>query len=140
MVGERLALLARAALASGEVTDRLDERPLLVGQCVAAHRWLRGDHGSPSVFVADPQSATWYLWYANATVRTMSAVFPTEDEVAQVLVGPDSVSWQRGSDARLYLVMLYPLLLQVAHPTVGAGVRDYSDFEKRPWARLLRTL
>jgi uncharacterized protein (DUF2236 family) len=80
------------------------------------------------------------LWYANATVRTISAVFPTDDEVAQVLVGPDSVSWQRGSDARLYLVMLYPLLLQVAHPTVGAGVRDYSDFEKRPWDRLLRTL
>ena len=34
------------------------------------------------------------------------------------------------SDARLYVVMLYPLLLQVAHPTVGAGVRDYSDFEQ----------
>ena len=36
--------------------------------------------------------------------------------------------------------MLYPLLLQVAHPTVGAGVRDYSDFEQRPWNRLLRTI
>ena len=36
--------------------------------------------------------------------------------------------------------MLYPLLLQVAHPTVGAGVRDYSDFERRPWNRLLRTI
>ena len=36
--------------------------------------------------------------------------------------------------------MLYPLLLQVAHPTVGAGVRDYSDFERRPWDRLLRTI
>jgi uncharacterized protein (DUF2236 family) len=36
--------------------------------------------------------------------------------------------------------MLYPLLLQVAHPTVGAGVRDYSDFEQRPWNRLIRTI
>jgi uncharacterized protein (DUF2236 family) len=36
--------------------------------------------------------------------------------------------------------MLYPLLLQVAHPVVGAGVRDYSDFEQRPWNRLLRTI
>jgi uncharacterized protein (DUF2236 family) len=36
--------------------------------------------------------------------------------------------------------MLYPLLLQVAHPTVGALVRDYSDFEQRPWERLLRSL
>jgi uncharacterized protein (DUF2236 family) len=36
--------------------------------------------------------------------------------------------------------MLYALLLQVAHPVVGAGVRDYSDFEERPWNRLLRTI
>ena len=53
---------------------------------------------------------------------------------------PDSVTWERASDVRLYSVMLYPLLLQVAHPTVGAGVRDFSDFEQRPWDRLLRTL
>src|SRR6202021_1040506 len=26
------------------------------------------------------------------------------------------------------------------HPTVSAGVRDFSDFERRPWNRLLRTL
>jgi uncharacterized protein (DUF2236 family) len=67
-------------------------------------------------------------------------LFPTDGEAERLLVGPDSVTWQRASDARLYLVMLYPLLLQVAHPTVGAGVRDYSDFESRPWDRLWRTL
>jgi len=50
------------------------------------------------------------------------------------------VTWQISSDARLYAVMLYPLLLQVAHPTVGAGVHDYSDFESRPWDRLLKTI
>jgi uncharacterized protein (DUF2236 family) len=62
-------------------------------------------------------------------------------EAAQaLLVGPESASWRYASDARLYLVMLYPLLLQVAHPTVAAGVRDFSDFDKRPWERLLRTL
>ncbi len=66
--------------------------------------------------------------------------FPTQDEIDRLLVGPDSVAWRFGSDARLHLVSLYPLLLQVAHPTVGAGVRDYSDFEQRPWDRLLRTL
>ncbi len=66
--------------------------------------------------------------------------FPTEAEARDLLVGPGSVSWRYGSDARLYPVMLYPLLLQVAHPTVGAGVRDYSDFEQRPWDRLLRTI
>src|SRR5947209_6433215 len=69
-----------------------------------------------------------------------ATVFPAEAEIDRLLVGPDSVTWRYGSDARLYLVMLYPLLLQVAHPTVGAGVRDFSDFEHRPWDRLLRTL
>jgi uncharacterized protein (DUF2236 family) len=67
-------------------------------------------------------------------------VFPSDSELDSLLVGPDSVSWQITSDPRLYAVMLYPLLLQVAHPTVGAGVRDYSDFERRPWDRLLKTI
>jgi uncharacterized protein (DUF2236 family) len=69
-----------------------------------------------------------------------TTLFPSEDEVQRLLVGPESVTWRFASDARLYAVMLYPLLLQVAHPTVGAGVRDYSDFESRPWDRLLRTI
>jgi uncharacterized protein (DUF2236 family) len=50
------------------------------------------------------------------------------------------VSWRRASDARLNLAVLYPLLLQVAHPTIGAAVRDHSDFERQPWERLLRTI
>src|SRR4051794_41832280 len=32
------------------------------------------------------------------------------------------------------------LLLQVAHPTVGAGVAEHSDFQRDPWGRLFRTL
>jgi uncharacterized protein (DUF2236 family) len=68
------------------------------------------------------------------------SLFPTDEEIDRLLVGPESVTWRFASDARLYLVMLYPLLLQVAHPTVGAGVRDFSDFDQRPWERLLRTL
>jgi uncharacterized protein (DUF2236 family) len=68
------------------------------------------------------------------------AIFPSAAEADEILVGPDSVTWQRVSDVRMNLVMIYALLLQVAHPTVGAGVQDYSDFERRPWARLLRTL
>ncbi|MFL5824693.1 MAG: oxygenase MpaB family protein [Solirubrobacteraceae bacterium] len=66
--------------------------------------------------------------------------FPSEAELDGVLTGPDSVSWRRASDVRLHAVMLYPLLLQVAHPTVGAGVSDYSDFEQRPWDRFMRTI
>ncbi|MDQ6836706.1 MAG: DUF2236 domain-containing protein [Actinomycetota bacterium] len=67
-------------------------------------------------------------------------MIPEEETAREVLVGPDSVTWKFASDVRLYLVMLYPLLMQVAHPTVGAGVRDFSDFDRRPLQRLLRTL
>ena len=84
------------------------------------------------------------MWYKLLTIRTRRPdehqPFPARDEVERILVGPESVTWRSTSDARLYAVMLYPLLLQVAHPTVGAGVRDYSDFERRPWNRLMRTI
>lgn len=69
-----------------------------------------------------------------------TALFPADEEVDGLAVGPESLTWQFGSDLRLFLTMLYPLLLQVAHPTVGAGVRDYSDFEQRPFNRLFGTL
>jgi uncharacterized protein (DUF2236 family) len=74
------------------------------------------------------------------TAPDAPTLFPAEHEIPSLLVGPDSVTWRFSSDARLYFVMLYALLLQVAHPVVGAGVRDYSDFEQRPWNRLLRTI
>jgi uncharacterized protein (DUF2236 family) len=68
------------------------------------------------------------------------SLFPTDEEIERLIVGPESLTWQYGSDVRLFLSPLYPLLLQVAHPTVGAGVMDYSDFEQRPWNRLLGTI
>ena len=67
-------------------------------------------------------------------------VFPSETEIDGLILGPDSVAWRVTSDLRLNVAMLYPLLLQVAHPTVDAGVRDHSDFEHRPWDRLVRTM
>jgi uncharacterized protein (DUF2236 family) len=80
-------------------------------------------------------------------IRTMAVetpstntLFPSDAEARALLVGPESVAWRWGSDPRLYAVMLYPLLLQVADPVVGAGVRDYSDFDTRPWDRLVGTL
>ncbi len=152
VVGERVALLARAALALGEVADRLDERALLVGQGLD-HRGL---------LERNWQGANNALCHAAAVTRVRDAVMvrmvricysayhhdvrrrddavPHRARDPGLLVGPDSVTWRFASDARLYCVMLYPLLLQVAHPVVGAGVRDYSDFEQRPWNRLMRTI
>jgi uncharacterized protein (DUF2236 family) len=70
----------------------------------------------------------------------VASVYPKDAELGDILVGPDSVSWRITSDIRLYFGMLYPLLMQVAHPTVDAGVQDFSEFERDPWNRLLRTV
>jgi len=67
-------------------------------------------------------------------------MLPSEHEVPQLVPGPGSVTWRRATDARTFLAAGYALLLQVAHPTVGAGVRDHSDYREDPWGRLLRTL
>ena len=67
-------------------------------------------------------------------------VFPSDEELDGLILGPDSVAWRVTSDLRLNVAMLYPLLLQVAHPTVDAGVTEHSDFEHRPWDRLMRTM
>jgi len=41
---------------------------------------------------------------------------------------------------RLFSASGYALLLQVMHPSVGAGVSQHSNFKEDPWGRLLRTL
>lgn len=67
-------------------------------------------------------------------------LFPTAQEAERIVLGPESVLWRRFGDVRIYFGAGYALLLQVAHPTVGAGVRDHSDFERDPYGRLLRTM
>lgn len=66
-----------------------------------------------------------YTWDVNGTALTPE---------------PGSVSWRYAGDVRLLATGAYALLLQVAHPTVGAGVTEHSDFRADPWGRLLRTL
>lgn len=70
----------------------------------------------------------------------MTHVLPTSEEIPALAAGPDSIARRYGDDARIMAAAGYALILQVAHPTVGAGVRDYSDFLADPWGRLLRTL
>ncbi|WP_019812050.1 oxygenase MpaB family protein, partial [Saccharomonospora halophila] len=54
---------------------------------------------------------------------------------AESLPGPGSVSWRRFGVAPGVFLAGTGLLLQVAHPVVGAGVRDHSEFRRRPWKR-----
>ncbi|KZB81761.1 oxygenase MpaB family protein [Amycolatopsis regifaucium] len=55
-------------------------------------------------------------------------------------LGADSVAWQVVGDRRLLLGAGTALLLQVAHPVVGAGVNDHSNYPEDPWGRLDRTI
>ncbi len=72
-------------------------------------------------------------------MATKSAVLPSDEEVAELILGPESLSWRRLGDPRYFFGAGYALLLQVSHPTVGSGVRDHSNFQSDPWGRLMRT-
>lgn len=61
-------------------------------------------------------------------------------DAAELVPKPGSVAWRYAGDARLLATGAYAILLQVGHPTVGAGVSEHSDFKSDPWGRLLRTL
>ena len=68
-------------------------------------------------------------------------ILPSGVELDRLAVRPGSVVWRYASDARVLITGAgVALLLQVAHPTVAAGVREHSDFERDPWGRLWRTL
>jgi uncharacterized protein (DUF2236 family) len=67
-------------------------------------------------------------------------VFPADEDVPRLVPGPGSITWRKSGDARILATAGYALILQVAHPTVGAGVREHSNFAADPWGRLLRTL
>lgn len=69
-----------------------------------------------------------------------TTVLPTPEEIPDLVAKPGSVLWRYGGDARLVGAGAYAILLQVGHPTVGAGVSEHSDFRADPWGRLLRTL
>lgn len=56
------------------------------------------------------------------------------------LFGPESVTWRVNREAVLLLGGGRALLLQVAHPSVGAGVEQHSNYRSDPWGRLYRTL
>ncbi len=56
------------------------------------------------------------------------------------LFGPESVTWRVNRESVLLLGGGRALLLQVAHPSVGAGVEQHSGYREDPWGRLWRTL
>jgi uncharacterized protein (DUF2236 family) len=67
-------------------------------------------------------------------------ILPSEEELPELVPPPGSITWRKAGDVRLMGSAGYALLLQVAHPTVGAGVAQFSHFQSDPWGRLFRTL
>jgi uncharacterized protein (DUF2236 family) len=65
---------------------------------------------------------------------------PSRKEAAELIPSRGGITWRIAGDARLFGASGYALLLQVAHPTVGAGVTQHSNFKADPWSRLVRTL
>jgi uncharacterized protein (DUF2236 family) len=70
----------------------------------------------------------------------MPSVLPAPDEIPLLVPQPGGPVWRAANDVRTMSTAGYALILQVAHPTVGAGVAEHSNFAEDPWGRLLRTL
>jgi uncharacterized protein (DUF2236 family) len=57
----------------------------------------------------------------------------------QWVLRPGSAAWQYFGSVRNVLLGPQILVLQVAHPVVGAGVLQHSHYQQEPWRRLVRT-
>lgn len=55
-------------------------------------------------------------------------------------LGHDTVSWRVNSETGVFLGGGRALLMQVAHPAVGAGVEQHSSYASDPWGRFFRTV
>jgi uncharacterized protein (DUF2236 family) len=71
---------------------------------------------------------------------TREPILPPREEWAGLVPPRDGIVWEKGADVRAFAAAGTALLLQVAHPTVGAGVAEFSTFREDPWGRLWRTL
>ena len=58
----------------------------------------------------------------------------------QTLFSRESITWRVNQEPALLLGGGRALLMQLAHPSVAAGVAEHSDFRRRPLQRLVRTL
>lgn len=68
---------------------------------------------------------------------TPAAVAAVPDELP---LGLDTVAWRVNADPFVFAGGGRALLMQVAHPGVGAGVEQHSTYATDPWGRLFRTV
>lgn len=77
---------------------------------------------------------------AGADANGREPILPPREEWERLAIKPGDITWQRAADVRSFASAGTALMLQVAHPTVGAGVHELSAFADDPWGRLWRTL
>jgi uncharacterized protein (DUF2236 family) len=72
----------------------------------------------------------------------MPTIVPSLEQAAELVPREGGPVWTYANDIRVAAGggAPYALMLQVAHPVVGAGVAEHSNFRADPWSRLLRTL
>jgi uncharacterized protein (DUF2236 family) len=77
------------------------------------------------------------------TIRDILRGFPAPPQGAAGdpgLFGPGSLVWRVNGETVLLAGGARALLMQIAHPSVAAGVADHSGFDRDPWERLWATL
>ncbi|MBJ7331279.1 MAG: DUF2236 domain-containing protein [Solirubrobacteraceae bacterium] len=76
-----------------------------------------------------------------AAVRELTAWNPAARERPLAApLGPDSVTWKVFGDLTYVMGAARRLLMDVAHPTIADGVREFSVFQTDPYGRGERTL
>jgi uncharacterized protein (DUF2236 family) len=65
---------------------------------------------------------------------------PSSARPDQLVFARDSILWKLIRENFILLNGAAAAVLQIAHPRIGLGVRDHSDFRDRPIDRLTRTL
>ena len=73
---------------------------------------------------------------ANKTGQETTIIF----EEVDLPLGRDSMAWRIDSEPVLLAGGARALLLQVAHPSIAAGVEDHSAYKRDPWGRLFGTV
>lgn len=86
----------------------------------------------PSPMAASPDS--------DPAGSARAPVLPPRAEAPALVPSPGGLTWRVASDARVFNLAPYALLLQVSHPVIGAGVDQHSNFKREQWKRLFHTL
>jgi uncharacterized protein (DUF2236 family) len=75
-----------------------------------------------------------------ASSHQREPILPSREQADELIPPRGGIIRRISGDARIFGASGYALLLQVTHPSVGAGVSQHSNFKEDPWGRLLRTL